>query len=390
MEGRRALGVLFSIVVLDLVGFGIVVPVLPFLVDAFGASGTELGLLVAAYAGMQFVFGPIWGRLSDRIGRRPVMLITIAGASAGMLVAGLAPSLPWLFAGRLLGGAFAANISVASAYITDVTEPAERTRWMGMLGACFAVGFTLGPAIGGLLSPWGYQVPLLVAAGMAALNFVWAAAVLREPARHESEDAGGETRQSVFGRPLVRRIVTANFFFSLAVTQLETVFALLMKDKFGYDVLEVAFILVGMAVVMGAIQGGGMRALAGRFGERALLFSGAVLMIVAFALIPLASTVAVLLIPLTLSAVGRGICQPSMMSLASSFSTATTRGVVMGVFNSAASLARVAGPVVAGVLFDAAMGVPFFLASGLLAVMLAFCGGFPARLEEPVPEAARP
>lgn len=380
MDSRRSLTVLFSIVVIDLVGFGIVVPVLPFLVTAFGASGSELGLLVAAYAGMQFLFAPVWGRLSDRIGRRPVMLMTIAGSAGALLLAGLAPSLAWLFVARVIGGAFAANISVASAYITDATDPSQRTRWMGLLGASFAVGFTLGPAIGGLLGPFGYQVPLLVAAGLAAANFGWAVAVLREPETHVQEREP-EDAERVLAEPLVRRISWANLFFALAVTQLETVFALLMKEKFGYDLLQVAFILVGMAVLMGAIQGGGIRALAARFGERSLLFSGAGLMVVAFVGVPLAPSVGLLLVPLAISAIGRGICQPSMMSLASSFTTASTRGVVMGTFNSRASLARAIGPLPAGFLFDVSMGIPFFLAAALMLGMLACSTGFPARVD---------
>ena len=258
---QRSLAALFSIVVIDLVGFGIVVPVLPFLVDAFDVSAAALGLLVASYAAMQFVFAPIWGRLSDRIGRRPVMLMTIAGSSGALLMAGLSPSLLWLFAARILGGVFAANISVASAYITDATDESERTRWMGFLGASFAVGFTLGPAIGGLLGPYGYHVPLLVAAGMAAVNFVWAALVLREPETHVVKSEPDDHR-AVLANPLIRRICTANLLLSLAVTQLETVFAFLMMAKFDYDLRAVAFILVGIAIVMGGVQGGGIRALA--------------------------------------------------------------------------------------------------------------------------------
>ena len=382
MQSRRALAVLFSIVVIDLVGFGIVVPVLPFIIDESQSSAGVLGLLVASYAAMQFVFAPIWGRLSDRIGRRPVMLMTIAGSSAALLLAGLAilaSSITWLFVARVLGGAFAANISVASAYISDATDESERTRWMGLLGASFAVGFTLGPAIGGLLGPLGYHVPLLVASGMAALNLVWAALVLEEPPEHvlsgEPQD-----RAAVLADPLVRKICRANLLFSLAVAQLETVFALLMIARFDYDILGVAVILFAMAVVMGGVQGGGIRALAARFGERTLLHAGAVLMTLAFVAIPFAPSVAILLVPLVVSAVGRGICQPSMLSLASSFASPTTRGAVMGTFTSRASLARVFGPLLAGFLFDLSMGLPFWLAGVLLVAMLLGSRGFPARV----------
>ena len=382
MQSRRALAVLFSIVVIDLVGFGIVVPVLPFIIDESQSSAGVLGLLVASYAAMQFVFAPIWGRLSDRIGRRPVMLMTIAGSSAALLLAGLAilaSSIPWLFVARVLGGAFAANISVASAYISDATDESERTRWMGLLGASFAVGFTLGPAIGGLLGPLGYHVPLLVASGMAALNLVWAALVLEEPPEHVLSDEP-QDRAAVLADPLVRKICRANLLFSLAVAQLETVFALLMIARFDYDILGVAVILFAMAVVMGGVQGGGIRALAARFGERTLLHAGAALMTLAFVAIPFAPSVAILLVPLVVCAVGRGICQPSMLSLASSFASPTTRGAVLGSFTSRASLARVFGPLLAGFLFDLSMGLPFWLAGVLLVAMLLGSRGFPARV----------
>jgi DHA1 family tetracycline resistance protein-like MFS transporter len=163
-RSRSTLRVLFGVVIVDLIGFGIVVPVLPFYADRYGANGTVLGVIIAAYAAAQFVCAPIWGRLSDRIGRRPVMLMTIAGTALSLLFLGLADSVLTIFLARLLGGAFAANVSVASAYVSDVTAAEERTRWMGMLGASFGVGFVLGPAIGGVLAPYGYHVPMLTAA----------------------------------------------------------------------------------------------------------------------------------------------------------------------------------------------------------------------------------
>lgn len=379
--GKRPLAALFSIVVLDLVGFGIVVPVLPFYVADFGASATILGLLVGCYAAMQFVFAPLWGRLSDRIGRRPVLLMTIAGTSGALLLVGLAPSLLWLFAARLAGGVFAANISVASAYITDVTDEKERTRWMGVLGACFAIGFLLGPAIGGLLAPYGYPVPMLVAAALALVNLIWAVFVLVEPDVRRSERQP-VARKAVLADPRIRRICWANLSFSLAVTQLETVFAFLMMLRFDYDAREVAFILVLMAVVMGTIQGGGMKFLAAHFGERKLLMSGLVLMALAFAAIPFTHRVGFLLVPLLISAVGRGIGQPSMMSMASSYSTQSTRGAVLGVFSSRASLARAIGPAPAGLLFDQSMAAPFLVAALLLVITLALCANLPARVGE--------
>ena len=375
---KTSLAILFSVVIVDLIGFGIAIPVLPFLAREYGASGVELGLILTGYAGAQFLFAPIWGRLSDRIGRRRVMLCTVAGTAAALLWLGLAQSLAAMFAARFLAGAFAANVSVAAAYVTDVTDEAERTRWMGLLGACFGVGFVLGPALGGLLSHWGYAAPMLGAAGLAAVNWVYAFFVLREPARHASE-APRATRRETLADPAVRLICLLNLAFSTAVVQLETVFAFFMADRFGYDAMDVAWIFIGMAVLMGGIQGGGMKALAARFSERTLARGGSLLLAAAIAMVPFSTTIAVLLLPLAFSAIGRAVLQPSLMSLVSLEARPEHRGVVLGTFQSAASLGRVLGPVVAGLLYDTEMGAPFWFASLLLVVVFVAASGLRQR-----------
>jgi DHA1 family tetracycline resistance protein-like MFS transporter len=367
--GSARLGVLFSVIVVDLIGFGIVVPILPFWSERFGANGLLLGLLVASHAAMQFLFAPRWGRLSDRIGRRPVMLITIAGTALSLLFLGLADSLAQIFLARLLSGIFGSNISVATAYLTDVTEEADRTRWMGMIGASFAVGFTLGPPIGGLLSRAGHGVPMLVAAGMAALNFIWAAVQLREPTRRSERPVANLTgRLDVLRDPVLGRICIVYFLFSMAVTQLETTFAFLMSHRFGYDALGVGFIMLAMAIVIGAIQGGGMKRLAARYHERRLILVGLSLMTVAFFSVPLPYSIGLLMVPLAVAAVGRGISQPPMMSLVSLGADEGSRGIVMGVFQSCASAARVVGPLIAGALYDQDQAFPYWLAALLTAI----------------------
>jgi len=364
---RRGLAVLFAVVILDLVGFGVVMPVLPYWAQEFGADALVFGLIQSSYAVAQFVCAPLWGRLSDRVGRRPVLLGTIAGTALAMLATGLAPSLAWLFAARLLAGGFAANISVASAYIADVTPPEERTRFMGLLGASFGIGFVLGPAIGGVLAPYGHAVPMFFTAGLAALNWCIAAARLSEPVRHEAR-AGAGGRFAPLRDRTVRGVVLANLVFSLAVTQLETLIAYLLMDRFGWqNGRGLAFILVGMAVVMGGIQGGAMKALSARYAERQLLVSGVVVLALGFAGVPLAPTVAGLLVALGLAAVGRAVAQPALLSLASQAAPPEERGAVMGVFQSSASLARVFGPALGGVLYALALPYPFWLASALLA-----------------------
>jgi MFS family permease len=355
-------------VVVDLIGFGIIMPTLPFYAEALGASATTLGLIFASYAAAQFVCAPLWGRLSDRIGRRPVLLVTIAGTGLSLLGLALAHSLGTIFAARIAGGVFAANVSVAAAYVTDVTPEEERTRWMGLLGACFGVGFVLGPALAGGLGVYGKSVPLFAAAGLSGLNLVWAASALGEPPRQITAGGGSAAgRLSVLRDPRIRLLCGLYLAFSVAVTQLETMFAYFMQDRFGYDLPRVAFIFVGMAVVMGGVQGGGMKALSARFQERTLAIAGSLVLAGAFAALPGIHSVTLLLVPLTLAALGRGVAQPSMMSLASFSATPRNRGVVMGTFQSSASLARVFGPVLAGTLYDRSIGAPFLLASALLA-----------------------
>jgi DHA1 family tetracycline resistance protein-like MFS transporter len=188
---KASLPILFSVIIIDLIGFGIVLPILPFYATEYGASPPMLGLILTSYAAAQFICAPLWGRLSDRIGRRPVMLMTIAGTSASLFALASADSIAWLLLARLLAGGFGANITVATAYLTDITEEHERTRWMGMVGASFGIGFVLGPAVGGLLSPYGHDLPMYVAAAMAAANGLLAALVLREPEGHVTPEERG-------------------------------------------------------------------------------------------------------------------------------------------------------------------------------------------------------
>jgi len=368
------LSVLFSVIIVDLIGFGIVVPILPFWAERFGASGAILGLLLASHALMQFAFSPVWGRLSDRLGRRPVMLVTIAGTALSLLYLGLADSLVEIFLARLLAGVFGSNVSVATAYLTDVTDEADRTRWMGMIGASFAVGFTLGPPLGGILSRVSHEAPMLVAASMAAINFIWATLQLSEPQRHEERAEPNLTsRLQVLRAPMIGRICFIYFLFSLAVTQLETTFAFFMSHRFGYDEFGVGLVMLAMAIVMGGIQGGGMKRLSARYEERKLVLVGLGLMSLAFALVPAPSSVALLMLPLGLAAVGRGISQPPMMSLVSLASDEGSRGLVLGVFQSTASAARIVGPVMAGLLYDLGKPLPYWTAAvlALAAALLA-------------------
>jgi predicted MFS family arabinose efflux permease len=248
------------------------------------------------------------------------------------------------------------------------------------------VGFVLGPVIGGLLVPFGYGVPMLFAAGLAALNGGFAFAVLREPPVHAAPAGAARAgRLSVLRDPRVRLLCAANLLFSIAVTQLETLFAYFMRDRFAWEAHQFAWLLVAMAVVMGGVQGGAMKALSARFSERALVGGGSALLALAFLALPEMPTALLLAAPLLAAAVGRGVAQPALMSLASLAAPAGERGAVMGAFQSAGSLARVIGPLAGGLLYDRTLAGPFLLGGVLLLAVAWLARRMPARVAAPDP-----
>lgn len=366
-HGKKSLAILFSVIVLDLIGFGVVIPILPFYAEAYGASATVLGLLLTSYALMQFVFSPVWGRVSDKWGRKKVLLFTMAGSAVGLFILGMAHSLLFLFIGRIVSGIFGANISIATAYVTDVTTEKDRAKGMGLIGAAFGIGFILGPAIGGILSVYGYSVPVLAASGLAALNVFYAYFRLGES--HHAPSAQPASRLALLKNRPILLMVCINFFYTFGITQLEATFAFFMMDRFHYDAKGVAYILVLMAFIMVLVQGGLIRRLVPAFGEKKLFLFGALLLAGSFYFVPGSPTVLILVIPLSVSALGRGVSQPSILSMVSKYAPGELRGGVMGVFQSAASLARVLGPAIAGLLYDRYLALPYFFAAGVLGMV---------------------
>lgn len=379
---KSPLFIIFLVVFIDLVGFGIVIPILPYYAKQYGANATELGWLMAIYSAMQFFFAPVWGKLSDRFGRRPILLMTILGSAISMVALGSAKSLGMLFAARLFAGLCGANISTATAYIADVTTPDNRAKGMGMIGAAFGLGFIFGPAIGGALSIHGYGVPMYVAAALAGLNFLFALVKLEEP--KVDRKAREKNRSKRFDRKAIRaamgdhrtRLATISFFLvTLAITQMEVCFAIFVLARFGLGAREAGWLLAFMGIVMVLIQGGLIGKLSKRFGESRLIASGVVLMALGLVTFALAPKVAVLFLALSLLALGNGITNPSLSSLASKGASIDSRGATMGVYQSAGSLARVIGPPVAGILYDrVGMNAPFLVAGGIM--MLAFGPNF--------------
>ncbi|MCM2322953.1 MAG: MFS transporter [Oligoflexia bacterium] len=373
---QSSLLVIFLIVFIDLVGFGIVIPILPYYAQHFGASGWHLGLLMAAYSLMQFLVAPIWGRISDYVGRRPVLLFSLVGTVLSLVLLGVAGSLKWLFIGRILAGIFGANISTAYAYVADVTAEEDRAKGMGMIGAGFGLGFIFGPAIGGLLSRYGFGFPMFAGALLALGNLIFAFFMLEEPRLSVEMRAANRTRrfsveafQKALEDPRARLGIGLFFLVTLAITQMEAVFALYLSARYQYDAESAGILLAVMGAIMVFIQGGMMGRLAPRFGEIKLIVAGAAVSAMALLAFATVNTITLVTFALCAMAVGHGLLHPSLSSLTSLGAPPSKRGMTMGVFHSMGSMARIVGPPCAGWLFDrVSWRSPFFTGSLALAI----------------------
>jgi MFS transporter, DHA1 family, tetracycline resistance protein len=362
---RSPLLVIFITVFIDLIGFGIVIPVLPFYVEGsrFNASPRMVGLLFASYSIMQLFFTPVLGRLSDKYGRRPVLLVSLLGTAAGFLMLGLATSLWMLFAGRIIDGISGGNISTAQAYIADVTTPENRAKGMGIIGAAFGLGFIFGPAIGGVLSRWGIEVPFLFAAGLALANatllyFVLPETVTKDhPARASAAGARWTQLFHALKQQRLAFVLGIYFLFIVAFSIMTSSFALFTMFRFGYDAHDTGWLFVYVGVIGAIIQGGLIGRLVKRFGELQLVIAGALLFAASLFIIPLTGPhtgLVTLLAVGALFATGNALSTPSLTSLASKTVGRAEQGGVLGVTQSVASLARATGPLIASALIHSA------------------------------------
>jgi len=372
--------VLFLIVFIDLVGFGLVIPLLPFYAERFGASPQEVTILVAVYSLGSMLTAPLWGRLSDRIGRRPVLMASMIASALAYLWLGFASSLWMLFAARAIAGACAGNISAAQAYIADVTTPENRARGMGMIGAAFGLGFIIGPALGGAvagsdMAHADLRTPGLIACGLSLLAFLGVVTVLRESLKPEARARAGRSRvaaiRAAFGRPVLSRLLLVFFLALLAFSGMEATFALWAMRQFSWGPAQVGYIFTYVGVLLASMQGGAIGPLTRRFGEERLLLGGLALIALGLLVLPAATGLVPLLGSMTLLAFGMGAMQPSLNSLISRRAGVEEQGEVMGVAQSVGSLSRVLGPAIAGALF-AGLGrnYPFFWGTALVVVAL--------------------
>jgi DHA1 family tetracycline resistance protein-like MFS transporter len=384
---RSPLVVIFTTVFIDLVGFGIVIPVLPFYAEGtrFNASPRMVGLLFASYSVMQLIFSPILGRLSDKYGRRPVLLISIIGTGMGFLILGFATTLWMLFVGRILDGITGGNISTAQAYIADITTKENRAKGMGLIGAAFGLGFVFGPAIGGILSRWGVEVPFLFAAGLCFANALLLYFTLPEtvtpdhPARVSAAGGRGFSQlvQSL-KNPRLGFVLTIYFLFIVAFSIMTTSFSLFTMFRFGYDAQHTGYLFAYVGVLAVIVQGGLIGRLVKRFGELPLVITGAFLFAGSLFAVPFVGPqtggLLALLIGGGLFSIGNSLAAPSLTSLASKSVGAADQGSVLGVTQSVASLARAVGPTLAALLIHSAIayvgkdGEPHFMSDHSLMV----------------------
>jgi multidrug resistance protein len=395
VKSRSALGVLFIVVFVDLLGFGMVVPTMPTYATALGAPREWTGLLMAGYSLMQFVFAPIWGRLSDRTGRRRMMLLSIAMTALSFFVFALAPTWGWLLAARLFAGAATANLSIARAYVADVTTPETRAKGMGIIGAAFGIGFTLGPAFGGFLSAhYSHSTPAWAAGVLAAANGVAAIFILPEPAVHAAV-VRRPRFAAVWGEmkvPGIRRLLGINLLTLLAFSALEATFAFIAKDSFGLDQSRTNYLFAYIGVLAVVVQGGLIGRLSRRFGERRLLVAGLVLQAASFAALPFVGTLGGLLAILVPLSLGNGLTSPSLAALLSRMAHKDDQGGTMGIGESASALGRIVGPE-SGTWTYATMGHAFpYVAGGVLmavaAGVAATLGGARTEPDSNAPEGA--
>jgi DHA1 family tetracycline resistance protein-like MFS transporter len=353
---------LFLIVFIDLVGFGLVIPLLPFYALRFAASPQQVTLLLAVYSLMQLFTAPLWGRLSDRVGRRPVLIVSMAASVLAYFWIGSATALWMLFAARGLAGACAGNIAAAQAYIADITKPEERAKGMGLIGAAFGLGFIIGPALGGLLAgndptTADVETPAWVAAGLSFVALCGVALLLPESLPADSPGRRGRARNrivailDVLRRPVLPRLILIFFLVILAFAGMESTFALWAIGQFGWGPRQIGYVFAYVGVLSAILQGGLIGRLTQRFGEERLLFCGLALIGAGLLVMTVARDIAVLALATTALALGMGLTQPSLNSLISRRAGREEQGEVLGVSQSVGSLARVFGPAAAGFFF---------------------------------------
>lgn len=359
---RNRLAIIFVIVFVDLLGFSLILPLLPYYAQTFGADAFMTGLLVASYAVAQLIGAPLLGRLSDRVGRRPVLLISIFGTFLGFLLLGFAGALWVLFVSRVIDGLTGGNLSVAQAYITDVTDQKNRAKSLGMIGAAFGLGFIIGPAVGGALSVYGYAVPAFAAAALSSINLLAVFFWLPESLTDERRAAMAAQKKPAFtfgalwnalNRPRVGPLLHTRFFFGLAFATFQTIFALYAKDRFGLTAQTTGYVLAYVGVLSVLVQGFAIGKLTARFTETQLIFSGTIIMALSLLAWAFAPSLPLLLVIMAPLAFAGGTLNTVLSSALTKSIYPEEIGGTLGLAASVDSLTRVIAPSAGGFLLEA-------------------------------------
>jgi MFS family permease len=394
---RSPIYLLWITVFIDLVGFGMIIPILPRYAERQGATPFEVGALLASYSLAQFVFAPILGSLSDRIGRKPVLAASLYGTALASLAMGLASRLPdallILFVARIVDGITGANIATAQAYVADVTSAEKRAKALGLLGMAFGLGFVLGPAIGGLLASIDVSLPFYAVALVAAANATAVLVRLPEPSRHISVRVDAESRltrlAAAWRDPRTRLLLVVTLLATIAFSAMEATLALLLNDRFGYDESAAGYFFAFVGIVMAIVQGALVGRLVARFGERPLVVAGLAILTAALALlaVPLWTSTAILLGALGLLAAGAGLQTPAVTALISRHAPPAAQGTTLGVGQSMSSIGRVLGPLLGGAVYAINVEAPYAAGAAIMAAAVLVAVYY--NLKAPLATAAR-
>ncbi|GHO87735.1 MFS transporter [Dictyobacter formicarum] len=385
-QKRRSPLLLMALTILiDFTGFGLIIPLLPFWAEHLGANPLGVGAIVTSYALAQFIFTPVLGSLSDRYGRRPVIVISLLIETLSLALTALSGSLIVLLFARFIGGLGASNIGSAQAVVSDVTSAKDRAKGMGLIGASIGIGFVIGPALGGILSPIGATIPFWVAAAIALVNALLVLCFLPETqTRNSQQSASPERRtgsmnrfnvlwtgwQRAWNAPIVMRLVIVNLLFIIAFTSMETIFPLFSQQKFGWNSTQNAYVFTYVGFIVVLMQGGLVGRLVKRWNEQKVMLAGLLLLAIGLVTLAFSHQIALVLISVGLLSIGDGAISPTISTLLSFASPVETQGEMLGLAQGVAGLGRVIGPMIAGSIDTlSSPGIPLLL--GGLIVLLA-------------------
>jgi DHA1 family tetracycline resistance protein-like MFS transporter len=385
----RPLLIIFLTIFVNLIGFGIIIPLLPFYAETFGASPVVIGLLFAVFSLCQLLAAPALGDLSDRYGRRPILVFSLAGTVVSLVMLAVAHSITMLFLARIVDGLSGGNISTARAYVADITEPKDRARAYGLIGAAFGLGFIMGPALSGVLARVSYTAPIWAAAALTLVATAMALLWLPETVHRAHAGTGSVNPFSylpeLIQRPVVRRVLTLDFIYWFAFSIFQTTFALFVARRFGFDASRTGYFFAGFGLLGAVIQGGLIRPIVRRAGDKSTFMAGIAFSVVGLVAAALAHSVTLFALALVPLAFGMGFGHPTVSSLISRAGRGDEQGRVQGAASAVESLGRTFGPVWGNASLQRfGEATPFLTGAAFLAMALLVVRGYHVTDDDPV------